>query len=148
MAYDVIRHSADNKKESAVRFIKVNSNGAVYFGNNTNQWIFNPPSGNVNGGTFAKWLANSISEKGLKTTVDEVVKATQEYLKVNNAVKHSDDEVDAEIIDDGVEILDTPYPESGKARIPKRCFIYDDEDGYPTDYFEHSDIMSTKLSEI
>lgn len=65
------------------------------------------------------------------------------YSVIRHAIKHSDDDPDV-LMDDGVEIIEAPYPESGKAKIPKRCFIYDDEDGYPTDYFEHHGILGTK----
>ena len=48
------------------------------------------------------------------------------------------------LTDDDVEIIEAPYPENGKAQIPKRSFIYDDEDGYPQDYFEHHGILGQK----
>lgn len=145
MDYGVVRHSAPVSK--VVRFMKVNpDSGAVYFTNDrTNQqWIINPPSGEVTGGAFASWLSRAISNKGLKTSPDQILKATEEYLKVNgSSVKHSDEDdlVEAEIIDDGVEPLDSPYPEKGKAQIPKRCFIYDDEDGYPEGWFDNHSLL-------
>ena len=66
------------------------------------------------------------------------------YDVIRHAIKHSEDEVEAEIINDDVEIIEAPYPENGKAQIPRRSFIYDDEDGYPQDYFEHHGILGMK----
>lgn len=66
------------------------------------------------------------------------------YYVIRHAIDRSEDEVEAEIINDGVEIIEAPYPENGKAQIPKRSFIYDDEDGYPQDYFEHHGILGMK----
>lgn len=66
------------------------------------------------------------------------------YYVIRHAIDRSEDEVEAEIINDGVEIIEAPYPENGKAQIPRRSFIYDDEDGYPQDYFEHHGILGMK----
>lgn len=65
------------------------------------------------------------------------------YDVIRHAIKHSDDDPDI-LTDDDVEIIEAPYPENGKAQIPKRSFIYDDEDGYPQDYFEHHGILGMK----
>ena len=53
------------------------------------------------------------------------------YSVIRHSAESSDDEI---IIDEGVEIIEAPYPEHGKAQVPKRCFIYDDADGYPEGY--------------
>ena len=65
------------------------------------------------------------------------------YDVIRHAIKHSDEDPDI-LTDDDVEIIEAPYPENGKAQIPKRSFIYDDEDGYPQDYFEHHGILGMK----
>lgn len=65
------------------------------------------------------------------------------YDVIRHAIKHSDDDPDI-LTDDDVEIIEAPYPENGKAQIPRRSFIYDDEDGYPQDYFEHHGILGMK----
>lgn len=69
------------------------------------------------------------------------------YSVIRHSAESSDDEM---IIDEGVEIIEAPYPEHGKAQVPKRCFIYDDADGYPKGYegyVEHSDMSSILKSE-
>ena len=66
------------------------------------------------------------------------------YSVIRHSAESSDDEI---VIDEGVEIIDAPYPEHGKAQVPKRCFIYDDADGYPEGYdgyIEHHGILGMK----
>lgn len=66
------------------------------------------------------------------------------YSVIRHSAESSDDEM---IIDEGVEIIEAPYPEHGKAQVPKRCFIYDDADGYPEGYegyIEHHGILGMK----
>ena len=60
------------------------------------------------------------------------------YTVIRHADESNDDEI---VIDEGVEVIESPYPEHGKAQIPRRCFIYDDEDGYPEGYFNHSALL-------
>ena len=67
--------------------------------------------------------------------------------KIRHAIKHSDEDPDI-LTDDDVEIIEAPYPENGKAQIPKRSFIYDDEDGYPQDYFEHHGVKGMRWGVI
>ena len=69
------------------------------------------------------------------------------YDVIRHAIKHSDEDPDI-LTDDDVEIIEAPYPENGKAQIPKRSFIYDDEDGYPQDYFEHHGVKGMRWGVI
>lgn len=67
------------------------------------------------------------------------------YSVIRHSAESSDD--DEIVIDEGVEIIEAPYPEHGKAQVPKRCFIYDDADGYPEGYdgyIEHHGILGMK----
>lgn len=144
MEYAVIRHGA---MDSVVVFMKALDDGAVYFKNKsgTRQWIINIPTSNGRGGDIAFELRKQLRAKGLTAQADEINKAAQSLLSV---IKHTDESSDDEIIiDEGVEIIDAPYPEHGKAQIPRRCFIYDDEDGYPEGYqgfIEHHGILGMK----
>ncbi len=144
MEYAVIRHG---NMDSVVVFMKALDDGAVYFKNKagTRQWIINLPTSNGRGGDIAFELRKQLRAKGLTAQSDEINKAAQSLLSV---IKHTDESSDDEIIiDEGVEIIDAPYPEHGKAQIPRRCFIYDDEDGYPEGYegyIEHHGILGMK----
>lgn len=144
MEYAVIRHG---NMDSVVVFMKALDDGAVYFKNKagTRQWIINLPTSNGRGGDIAFELRKQLRAKGLTAQADEINKAAQSLLSV---IKHTDESSDDEIIiDEGVEIIDAPYPEHGKAQIPRRCFIYDDEDGYPEGYegyIEHHGILGMK----
>lgn len=143
MSYYVIRHAAI---QNVYKFMKVTPD-AVYFQspNGSNQLIirigekFNGAKGN----DILTYLRNETIKRGYKVTSDELVKAANEFVSQASSVKHSDDDPDI-LTDDDVEIIEAPYPENGKAQIPKRSFIYDDEDGYPQDYFEHHGILGMK----
>lgn len=67
------------------------------------------------------------------------------YSVIRHSAESSDDEI---VIDEGVEIIEAPYPEHGKAQVPKRCFIYDDADGYPEGYEGYIEHSSMPISEI
>lgn len=146
MSYDVIRHAAIS---GPFKFMKVIPD-AVYFNtpDGSNQLVIHMDEKyhNAKGNDVLTRLRNEVLGRGRKATPDELIKAAKAYVDQFSSVKHSDDDPDDPDIltDDDVEIIETPYPENGKAQIPRRSFIYDDEDGYPQDYFEHSGILGTK----
>ena len=146
MSYDVIRHAAIS---GPFKFMKVVPD-AVYFDtpDGSNQLIIHMDERyrNAKGNDVLTRLRNEVLGRGRKATPDELIKAAKAYADQFSSVKHSDDDPDDPDIltDDDVEIIEAPYPENGKAQIPRRSFIYDDEDGYPQDYFEHHGILGMK----
>ena len=145
MSYDVIRHAAIS---GPFKFMKVIPD-AVYFNtpDGSNQLVIHMDEKyhNARGNDVLIKLRNEVLGRGRKATPDELIKAAKAYVDQFSSVKHSDDEDDPDILtDDDVEIIEAPYPENGKAQIPRRSFIYDDEDGYPQDYFEHHGILGMK----
>lgn len=143
MSYDVIRHAAIS---GPFKFMKVVPD-AVYFNTSdgSNQLVVHMDEKyhNAKGNDVLTRLRNEVLGRGRKATPDELIKAAKAYIDQFSSVKHSDDDTDI-LTDDDVEIIEAPYPENGKAQIPKRSFIYDDEDGYPQDYFEHHGILGMK----
>ena len=143
MSYYVIRHAAIS---GPFKFMKVIPD-AVYFNtpDGSNQLIIHMDEkyNNAKGNDVLTRLRNEVLGRGRKVTPDELIKATKAYIDQFSSVKHSDDDPDI-LTDDDVEIIEAPYPENGKAQIPRRSFIYDDEDGYPQDYFEHHGILGMK----
>lgn len=146
MSYDVIRHAAIS---GPFKFMKVVPD-AVYFdtSDGSNQLIIHMDEKyhNAKGNDVLTRLRNEVLGRGRKVTPNELIKAAKAYIDQFSNVKHSDDDPDDPDIltDDDVEIIEAPYPENGKAQIPRRSFIYDDEDGYPQDYFEHHGILGMK----
>ena len=143
MSYDVIRHAAIS---GPFKFMKVVPD-AVYFNTSdgSNQLVVHMDEKyhNAKGSDVLTKLRNEVLGRGRKATPDELIKAAKAYADQFSSVKHSDDDPDI-LTDDDVEIIEAPYPENGKAQIPRRSFIYDDEDGYPQDYFEHHGILGMK----
>jgi hypothetical protein len=143
MSYDVIRHAAIS---GPFKFMKVVPD-AVYFNTSdgSNQLVIHMDEKyhNAKGSDVLTKLRNEVLGRGRKATPDELIKAAKAYAEQFSSVKHSDDDPDI-LTDDDVEIIEAPYPENGKAQIPRRSFIYDDEDGYPQDYFEHHGILGMK----
>lgn len=163
MAYAVIRHadksgvgfSNSNPKTASlgrtIKFLKALEDGAVYFNSRDGgkQYVVNVSTSLKSQPEIEKAIRDNLasrnSTRDLIVPSSEVTKAAQQLL---GFLKHSDESSDDEvIIDEGVEIIDAPYPEHGKAQIPRRCFIYDDEDGYPEGYqgfIEHHGILGMK----
>ena len=163
MAYAVIRHadksgvgfSNSNPKTASlgrtIKFFKALEDGAVYFNTRDGgkQYVVNVSTSLKSQPEIEKAIRDNLasrnSTRDLIVPSSEITKAAQQLL---GFLKHSDESSDDEvIIDEGVEIIEAPYPEHGKAQIPRRCFIYDDEDGYPEGYqgfIEHHGILGMK----
>ena len=145
MNYDVKRHAAIS---GPFKFMKVIPD-AVYFNtpDGSNQIVIHMDEKyhNAKGSDVLARFRNEVLGRGRKASPDELIKAAKAYVDQFSSVKHSDDDDDPDILtDDDVEIIEAPYPENGKAQIPRRSFVYDDEDGYPQDYFEHHGILGMK----
>lgn len=161
MSYDVIRHAAISGPGSVYKFNRVLKDGNAWACEVVNSrkdkqylWIdpslYNKSQSTDSMFTMFKGLANNA---GVNIPDDELWKCVNSFLRVapqhvhqdnRSFVRHSDNDDPDILTDDDVEIIEAPYPENGKAQIPRRSFIYDDEDGYPQDYFEHHGILGMK----